>query len=597
MQVYLQNGSGGMPGGAYFLDGFIYPYNRLLTPATLATYCGFTSVTNFVANGPNGTFAGDDYYGFSFDGVDPADGLEYSYEYAFSGATTTVRIATKTLAAGADTTPPTIGIAALSGPTGGVYTAAITVSEATTDLVVGDLGLTNATATLTGSGTSYSATLTPIAQGLVELSVGVGQFSDGAGNLNTAASNVVATTYDSIDPTVAITGIPGTITGVTTFSATVTFSEIVTGFDASNIGATNASVTGVTGTGASYSATVTTTGSGDVVLSIPAGAAIDASGNPSVATASTGVVNQTVMVTQDVIAHTMFSRANALVSNQPRLTELLTGGNTGAFSADVTQGNGAFDLTTETDRPFWLHLRGAWSTVGAAETEYAFGAVGTHLKYSENLLVGAMVQFDYAETTDGTASSNGTGWMAGPYVVARLENQPVFFEGSLLYGQTENEVSSLGTYTDSFGTERFLATAGVTGEVETSRMTLYPNLRFSHTEDTQLAYVDSLSNAIGEQSITLSELSAGMDFSMPVEVDSGEMVLTGGLNGIWSQTSASGGAASVVPEYEGGRTRLNLGFGHTGSSGMNTRVSAFYDGLGTETFESYGIDVVFDLQF
>ena len=43
--------------------------------------------------------------------------------------------------------------------------------------------------------------------------------------------------------------------------------------------------------------------------------------------------------------------------------------------------------------------------------------------------------------------------------------------------------------------------------------------------------------------------------------------------------------------------RLNLGLGHTAKSGMNTRVSAFYDGLGTGAFESYGIDLSLDLQF
>lgn len=91
---------------------------------------------------------------------------------------------------------------------------------------------------------------------------------------------------------------------------------------------------------------------------------------------------------------------------------------------------------------------------GTAETQYGFGAIGSHLRFGENMLIGGMAQFDHADTIDGTAGTKSTGWLAGPYIVARLESQPLISEGLLLYGTTSNDVSPLGTYTDSFNTER-----------------------------------------------------------------------------------------------------------------------------------------------
>ena len=66
-----------------------------------------------------------------------------------------------------------------------------------------------------------------------------------------------------------------------------------------------------------------------------------------------------------------------------------------------------------------------------------------------------MVQFDHAK--DDANKASGSGYMVGPYFVAQVPDQPLYFEGRLLYGQTDNKISPLGTFTDSFKTERMLA--------------------------------------------------------------------------------------------------------------------------------------------
>ena len=73
---------------------------------------------------------------------------------------------------------------------------------------------------------------------------------------------------------------------------TVVFSAAVTGFTASDISFAGSTIAGlsanVTGTGTNYTVLITgMTGTGLVVVSIPAGAATDSIGNPSLASAST----------------------------------------------------------------------------------------------------------------------------------------------------------------------------------------------------------------------------------------------------------------------------------------------------------------------
>jgi hypothetical protein len=121
-------------------------------------------------------------------------------------------------------------------------------------------------------------------------SVSVSQ-SDGAGNASTAATGGFA--VDTVVPTVTVNQASAqpdpSSSGPINF--TVTFSELVTGFNSSavTIGgtATGTKTATVTGTGPTYTVAISgMTASGTVTASIPAGAVIDAAGNPNAASTS-----------------------------------------------------------------------------------------------------------------------------------------------------------------------------------------------------------------------------------------------------------------------------------------------------------------------
>ena len=98
------------------------------------------------------------------------------------------------------------------------------------------------------------------------------------------ASPVAA--VDTTAPTVTIsTDKTAQSTGV--FTATFTFSEVVTGFVATDITVSGGTASGFSGTGTTYTATITpASNSAAVRLTVPAGVAQDAAGNPNTASAT-----------------------------------------------------------------------------------------------------------------------------------------------------------------------------------------------------------------------------------------------------------------------------------------------------------------------
>jgi len=395
---------------------------------------------------------------------------------------------------------------------------------------------------------------------------------------------------DTTSPSVTLSSTTTTLTGTAPFTVTATFDEDVTGFDdrANDVTITNGTVTAITGGPSVYTLTVTPTGAGDVEITVPAAAAQDlATPTPNDNTASNTLVigNRIVEITQEAIASFMLGRANNLASNQPGLTRFLMGEGCGAFSANANEASGSINGCVSNGN-IWAEITSAWSGGGS----YTLGTLGGHTFVSPNQLFGGMVQFDY--TDDPANNASGRGWMVGPYFVAKTPEQPLYFEGRLLYGQTDNEISPLGTYTDSFETERWLAQLRATGEYKVQNTTLMPLLDFTYTEDRQRNYTDSLGNTIPGQTVNLMQLSAGMDFSIPLPVQTGNLELTGGLSGIYSSSDG----AAAAPEFENWRGRTHLGLNYDTGRGTTVRFGTFYDGLGT-SYESYGANLNFDMRF
>ncbi|TAP30835.1 tandem-95 repeat protein, partial [Alteromonas sp. KUL42] len=184
-----------------------------------------------------------------------------------------------------DTVAPTVVISGPTSDTNSAFTATFTFSEAVIgftgiDIVAGNASVSDFTVI---NSLSYTATITPTADGTVTLDVGVNAAQDGAGN-NSVAAAQYSTNFDATSPTLVISS--NVVGGVTnsSFTATFTFSEDVTGFSSSDVVATNATVGIVSSTSASiYTATITPSNDGEVTLNVGANSAQDVAGNGNIA--------------------------------------------------------------------------------------------------------------------------------------------------------------------------------------------------------------------------------------------------------------------------------------------------------------------------
>ncbi len=207
-----------------------------------------------------------------------------------------------------DNTPPTVISITRQDPTSveSRSTARVTNSDAVTwrvsfsepvrDVNAGDFTLSGATGTLTvahASGSSQTRWDVTAADGNMANFDGVVTLGfDSDQNISDAIGNVLSNKtptgtndndylLDNTAPTVAIEGVPATASAP--FTATLRFSETVSGFEVGDIAPTGASLSSFTATQAGRVWTVRVTPSADYRLAVAAGIASDAAGNGNVA--------------------------------------------------------------------------------------------------------------------------------------------------------------------------------------------------------------------------------------------------------------------------------------------------------------------------
>ena len=256
----------------------------------------------------------------------------------------------------------------------------VTFSEAVSNVDAADFSMTGitATVTVTGSGTTYDVTasggdLAGLNGKVVTLSFASGQdIEDAAGNdlTDTAPTGTNEDSYvvDNTAPTVEIGGVPTTSSAA--FTATFTFSEVVTGFVLSDIALVNATASNFVSANAPvYTARITPTADGTVTVDVAAGVATDATGNANTA------ANQ-ASSTYDTTAPTVTSIARQDPSSTPTNADSLTWRVT--FSEAVSNVDAA---------DFWLRGTTATVTVTGSGTTYDVTASGGNLAGLDNKVV------------------------------------------------------------------------------------------------------------------------------------------------------------------------------------------------------------------
>jgi hypothetical protein len=233
-----------------------------------------------VANGDASALAGAGA-GYSFTVTPTADGI-VTVDVALgaaSDAAGNASAAAPQLSRTVDSLRPSVSLAAPAGPFNAPFSVTATFSESVTGFTAGDVSGGNATiSSFAGSGDTYTFTVTPAGDGAVTVDVPGNVAADEAGNQNTAAATLTRT-VDTVAPAVTLDAPAGPVKG--SFAVKATFSKTVSGFTPADVTVVNGTVSGFTGSGSTYTFTITPVGDGAVTIDIAAGAAGDGAGNPS----------------------------------------------------------------------------------------------------------------------------------------------------------------------------------------------------------------------------------------------------------------------------------------------------------------------------
>ncbi|QNX12980.1 BapA prefix-like domain-containing protein [Acinetobacter seifertii] len=255
----------------------------------------------------------------------------------------------------ADITPPTLAISAsdLNLAAGETTTVTFTFSEAVTGFDATDVAVAGGTLTglTTTDGVTWTATFTQDGTATPpSLSVANGTYTDLAGNPGSGAS-LAGLTADITPPTLAISASDLNLAAGESTTVTFTFSEAVTGFDATDVAVAGGTLTGLTTTdGVTWTATFTQNGTATPPsLSVANGTYTDLAGNPGSGASLAGL---TADITPPTLAISA-SDLNLAAGESTTVTFTFSEAVTGFDATDVAVAGGTLTGLTTTDGVTW----------------------------------------------------------------------------------------------------------------------------------------------------------------------------------------------------------------------------------------------------
>jgi Autotransporter beta-domain/HYDIN/CFA65/VesB-like, Ig-like domain len=216
----------------------------------------------------------------------------------------------------------------------------------------------------------------------------------------------------------------------------------------------------------------------------------------------------------------------------------------------------------------------------------SMGVVHAGVDYlvTEDVLVGLRAQVDWMNQ-DFTATSgnvNGTGWMAGPYAIVRLDEN-FYFDVSATWGTSINSISPFGTYVDEFTTTRWMINGGLVGQFMLENWTIRPTVTFTYVDEYQYAYTDSLNVPIPGQNVSQGAIRFGPRVSYSNQLENGALLVPWvEVSGVYNFVSTlATNANSLSAAMQGITGSIEAGIDLTTIEGGMINLSGQYDGIGS----------------
>ena len=283
------------------------------------------------------------------------------------------------------------------------------------------------------------------------------------------------------------------------------------------------------------------------------------------------VPTEDVAAIENAIGAHQQSRLRNLINAQPDLVDVVIAGEaaTSTAGAPAASGYAPFSfgpeqVTLSRRGPVWFDLSASYD-LGGDDEPYLFGVFGAHAAVADDIVLGAMVQLDRADS-DGVT---GTSWLAGPYLVARVPDL-LNLDARLLYGRATDSGDVLGIGDDTLQSDRLLASIGINRPFALGDVTLSPRLAASYAAERSAAYVTDLGSDIPGIETGVLQVEAGIDTAFAL----GDLAVTTGLGASWTET------VSGEAQDDGFAGSASLGLDWALSDAASINVDLDLDGLG-----------------
>jgi hypothetical protein len=219
--------------------------------------------------------------------------------------------------------------------------------------------------------------------------------------------------------------------------------------------------------------------------------------------------------------------------------------------------------------------------------------LGGDLLVARNILVGALVQFDWMRDSSDALNGNidGRGWMIGPYVGIQLD--PTWqFNARAAWGQSSNDID-IGANTGSFDTDRWLARGSLRGNWFAGAWRLTSITDLAYVEERQKSFTESGGAIIPGQTVALGRLSFGPEIAYRFAfADHSFFEPQLSLQGLWNfEREQRIVLSGIVDDPNAVSARIEAGamFGYL--NGVTFRATGAYEGLGSDDFNAWSARV------
>jgi outer membrane autotransporter protein len=219
---------------------------------------------------------------------------------------------------------------------------------------------------------------------------------------------------------------------------------------------------------------------------------------------------------------------------------------------------------------------------------------GTDYRIARGVIVGGLVQWDSSkDEADAIATKvNGTGWMIGPYVSARV-HENIYADLRAAWGRSWNDLGTADANA-SFDTTRWLVKGAISGNWQWDVWRVTPSAELAYVTESQEAFTNSASVFVPGQDVSLGRLQFGPElgwrFTYDVETSIEPFAA---IKGVWDWDNPN---VQIIDGFIVGPGdfwgRLEGGLNVSSLDGSLIRILASWDGIGSSNYSGVTLQAI-----